>query len=40
VELEREFAKDGIIRLSRYRSKADTISTIKKLFADSEQGEE
>jgi len=40
VELEREFAGDGIVRLNRYRSNADTIVTIKKLFADSEQAEE
>jgi uncharacterized protein len=38
VELEREFAVDRIVRMSRYRSNADTITTIKKLFADSEQG--
>jgi uncharacterized sporulation protein YeaH/YhbH (DUF444 family) len=34
VELEKVFTTNETIRLSRYRSKADTISTIKNLFAE------
>ncbi len=37
VELEKEFASDKIVRLSRYRSKTDTVSIIRKLFAEEGQ---
>ncbi|NQU63325.1 MAG: DUF444 family protein [SAR324 cluster bacterium] len=37
LELEKEFTTDGVVRLNRFSSNADTISTIKKLFADSKQ---
>jgi uncharacterized protein len=34
MELERDFAKDRIVRLSRFRAATDTIQTIKNLFVE------
>jgi len=34
AELEKNLTGDGVLRLARYRSKTDTVPTIRKLFAE------